>query len=290
MTTALIVVVGQSNERGTGGSGTASESGYGPWHRDPIPPRGNQYSMWPRLVDSLARRAGVRAIVRNTAEGSTTIAKGWVGMVRTWSASRVTAAGEWVLPTVGNGYKYKSTGTRDVSCGASQPAWPTSVGATVVDGSVTWTCAAADANDIDGHIYTPGESGFDPMGLFAGIAAQDVGAFDRKIAVCSIGQSDHATNTTGAQFEAAWAIACDWLAARGITPYLGMTSANATYLAKMTGEYTTAVNAVVQSGKARPGANLATLFGVQSTHDGVHMTPSELDRASDAWADALIAG
>lgn len=56
----------------------------------------------------------------------------------TWTASTAYASGAYVLPTVANHYYYVANpgGTS----GASQPTWPTSVGASVSDGSVTWTC------------------------------------------------------------------------------------------------------------------------------------------------------
>ena len=57
-----------------------------------------------------------------------------------WKSSTAYAAGEVVTPntgTTGNGHTYRCT-TAGIS-GASQPAFPTSEGATVADGTVVWT-------------------------------------------------------------------------------------------------------------------------------------------------------
>ena len=55
-----------------------------------------------------------------------------------WQASTSYSLGTFVWPTTFNGYKYECTvaGTS----GASEPTWPTTLGQTVTDGTVTWTC------------------------------------------------------------------------------------------------------------------------------------------------------
>lgn len=62
-----------------------------------------------------------------------------------WSAS--TAYGgnnaHYVRPTTGNGFIYRATGA-GTSAG-TEPTWPTTIGATVVDGGVTWTCIGRGA-------------------------------------------------------------------------------------------------------------------------------------------------
>lgn len=57
------------------------------------------------------------------------------------------------VPTVANGYYYTVT-TAGTSSG-TQPTWPTSVGTTVVDGTVTWTCSGAYGGFPSPHIPTP---------------------------------------------------------------------------------------------------------------------------------------
>src|ERR1700722_15179840 len=56
-----------------------------------------------------------------------------------WRSLTMLAPGVLFHPTVPNGFYYSesSGGTT----GATEPTWPPAIGATVVDGTVTWTCA-----------------------------------------------------------------------------------------------------------------------------------------------------
>ncbi|MDA8139029.1 MAG: phage tail tube protein [Desulfobacteraceae bacterium] len=63
------------------------------------------------------------------------------GTAAAWVALTNYAAGALVIPTVANGRYYEATADAG-SAGASEPTWPTTVGATVVDGGITWTCRA----------------------------------------------------------------------------------------------------------------------------------------------------
>lgn len=73
----------------------------------------------------------------------TTAPAPYAGTVPAWVALTPYTAGNQRRPTVRNGKRYTATtGTS----GASEPVWPTTIGATVADGTVTWTCASADAN------------------------------------------------------------------------------------------------------------------------------------------------
>ena len=55
-----------------------------------------------------------------------------------WTASTVLALDAARSPTAANGYRYAVTTAG--TTGSTQPTWPTTVGSTVSDGSVTWTC------------------------------------------------------------------------------------------------------------------------------------------------------
>lgn len=53
------------------------------------------------------------------------------------------ALGDYVVPAAPNGFFYKATAAG--TSGGSVPTYPTVIGDTVVDGTVTWTCAGATA-------------------------------------------------------------------------------------------------------------------------------------------------
>jgi hypothetical protein len=55
-----------------------------------------------------------------------------------WAASTAYSLGNSVKPVNENGYHYECT-TAGTS-GAAEPAWPTSPGQTVQDGTAVWTC------------------------------------------------------------------------------------------------------------------------------------------------------
>lgn len=64
------------------------------------------------------------------------------GSPRTWVASTAYNFGSLIHPTVPNGFAYECTNPGAAT--ATQPAWPTTIGATVVDaGGSTWKCISA---------------------------------------------------------------------------------------------------------------------------------------------------
>jgi hypothetical protein len=65
-----------------------------------------------------------------------------IGNIAAWTANTVTPYYSLIKPTVGNGYTYSTVGGG--TTGSTQPTWPTSSGATIVDGTVTWTAVPVD--------------------------------------------------------------------------------------------------------------------------------------------------
>ena len=57
-----------------------------------------------------------------------------------WTATTAKVLGDFVVPTAGleNGFRYECTTAG--TTGSSEPTWPIVEGATVADGTVTWTC------------------------------------------------------------------------------------------------------------------------------------------------------
>lgn len=58
-----------------------------------------------------------------------------------WTGSLAVTVDDFIEPTMGNdtGLRYKASGAGSLVTGGTEPAWPTEVGETVVDGNVTWT-------------------------------------------------------------------------------------------------------------------------------------------------------
>lgn len=65
---------------------------------------------------------------------STITGNSWTTLTAYTAASPIS----FVVPTASNGFYYKCTTPGTTAAG--QPTWPTTIGATVADGTVTWTC------------------------------------------------------------------------------------------------------------------------------------------------------
>lgn len=73
------------------------------------------------------------------------------------AATTAYGLGQQVVPATLNGFVYQCTvaGTS----GSSAPAWPTTIGQTVADGTVTWRCEVADSHVSDLRIVlTPSDT------------------------------------------------------------------------------------------------------------------------------------
>lgn len=57
----------------------------------------------------------------------------------TWTVATAYALGAFVQPVTPNTYRYEAT-VAGTSHAATEPTWPTTLGETVSDGTVTWTC------------------------------------------------------------------------------------------------------------------------------------------------------
>lgn len=64
----------------------------------------------------------------------------WADITTTAYTTLTKTVGDLAVPTSPNGYYYEVTSTTGDGGPASEPTWPTTYGATVVDGEVTWTC------------------------------------------------------------------------------------------------------------------------------------------------------
>jgi hypothetical protein len=71
-----------------------------------------------------------------------------------WVLNTNYSAGDRKIPTVVNGYYYEVT-TDAGSTGGTEPTWPISIGTTVVDGGITWTCMGEYGGFPTPHIPTP---------------------------------------------------------------------------------------------------------------------------------------
>ena len=64
-----------------------------------------------------------------------------------WFASNTYAYNSYVNPTTWNGYSYQCITEGGGTSGSTEPNWPTTLGATVNDGEITWKCVPARGNN-----------------------------------------------------------------------------------------------------------------------------------------------
>jgi hypothetical protein len=81
-----------------------------------------------------------------------------------WVPNEQFATNEYARPNTPTGFSYQAT-TGGTS-GAREPRWPTTLGATVNDGSIVWTCAVAAANGY--NAVTAPSAVSEPAGLTIG--------------------------------------------------------------------------------------------------------------------------
>lgn len=77
----------------------------------------------------------------NSGNLSVTMPESLIGPVyTTWTASRTYALGDFVRPITNNGFCYQASAISTGIAAGTEPVWPTTIGNSIVDGGVTWTC------------------------------------------------------------------------------------------------------------------------------------------------------
>lgn len=100
-----------------------------------------------------------------------------------WATSTAYSLGDYVRPSTANTYNYEVTvaGTS----GAAQPTWPTTLGATVTDGTVTWTCVSMRGNNniIIGYDLEASANDADTINIGDTLYGTDIGTSDTKVGI-----------------------------------------------------------------------------------------------------------
>lgn len=136
-------------------------------------PSGDHYTRTIRMIDdAIAAEAAQMANIGNTViSGSTVYTVGanayWdivqcgipykacyrdkLDELNPWTATTdlsIWTYHNYVVPTVFNGYAYKSVAFTTGITGGAEPTWPTTIGNTVVDGGITWKCLFSIADSL----------------------------------------------------------------------------------------------------------------------------------------------
>ena len=72
-----------------------------------------------------------------------------------WTTVTTLAVGQRRIPTVANSLYYEVTAITTGTTAVGEPTWPTTIGNTVVDGGVTWTCKGYYGGFPSPHVPTP---------------------------------------------------------------------------------------------------------------------------------------
>ncbi len=90
-----------------------------------------------------AEASGSRTLQATSNPGVDQIALTPTYILDEWEADTVYSLGDLVEPITPTGYKFKVTSVSGGSeSDSSEPTWPTSIGSTVVDNELVWTCLA----------------------------------------------------------------------------------------------------------------------------------------------------
>lgn len=303
----LISLVGQSNELGSGPSGSKSRTaGRGAPYID----RSNR-GWWPACIESAGRR-GVWLDVENTAIGATSLCDSWAGRCRAWASAMGVVRGTYALS--GGGLWRCNLAA---STAAASTVAPTGTTDTTGADSVPWVyLGAPGVGDTDGAVYTSSSARYDPNGYIAAALAAIATrpGYDSKGVYVSIGQGDHTVGSTRAQYGAAMQAVAQHVAGLGYVCWLGVTfgmsgADGATITARdatMTGVIqagrTDALAALAGNPLVRSGADLRALIGIPAATaddtarnavnatDYLHATSATYDQAGPLVDAAFAAG
>ena len=301
----LVSLIGQSNEYGSGPTGSKSRtSGIG----TPFVDTGNR-SWWPSALESAGRR-GSWIDVANTAVGSTSLCDSWVGRCRTWASGMVVTRGTYVLS--GGGLWRCAVAASTVMNSTVAPTGTANV--TGAD-SVAWVYVGVPgAGDTNGTVYTQSSSRYDPNGYIAAALAALASrpGYSAKGVYVSLGQGDNTVGSTRAQYAAAMVAVAQHVTSLGHTCWLGVTCGmSGADAATINARDSTMVNVLIAgrqdalttlAGNAlvKVGADLRTALGVPvasavdttrnavNSTDYVHLTSATYDQAG-AFVDAAFA-
>ena len=92
---------------------------------------------------SVAEAATVTAVASTPPVGSNASAATLPAGTGVWSASTVIAPNAYIQPTIANRNGFYFQATTGGTTGAAEPAWPSTLGQSVVDGTTVWTAANA---------------------------------------------------------------------------------------------------------------------------------------------------
>lgn len=84
----------------------------------------------------------------NSDPGTDNIVIDIVDILPFWTLSHAYVVGDCVQPTTPNGYRYRCT-TAGTSSATEPASWPTTIGATVTDGTVVWTMVSAKHEETE---------------------------------------------------------------------------------------------------------------------------------------------
>lgn len=303
----LVAIAGQSNEIGSGPTGSKSRTGG--WGAPRIDTTNR--SWWNACAEAMARR-GHWLDVNITGVGTTALTDSWVGRCRAWATSMAVMRGSYILS---GGGLWRCNGA--ASTVFTSTVAPTGTSDTTGADSVPWVYVGAPgAGDVDGAIYAHGSARFDPNGYIAAAltSLDNRPGYNAKGVYVSIGQGDHTIGSTRTQYATAMQRVAERVTSLGHVCWLGVTCGMSGVDAPTIAARDATMVNVVQAGRndalaalagnslVRAGADLRASLGVPTATaidttlnavnntDYVHLTSASYDQAGPFVAAAFAAG